>query len=134
MKFSDFTAYAGELSLYLAAVGFLLSPPGDMAGMAIFLAVCLLAESACALWGKRKGIVPYLPLLLLVPFFLTAQTIRELLRPAPVLILLLLRCRAKRWRMEYYSVRSLFQTGGVISTHSGPGGFGICGFSDQAQN
>ena len=114
MKFSDFTAYAGELCLYLAAVGFLLSPPGDMAGMAIFLAVCLLAESACTLWGKRKGIVPYLPLLLLVPFFFTAQTIRELLRPAPVLILLLLRCRARRWRMEYYSVRSLFQTGGVI--------------------
>lgn len=116
MRLTDFTAFAGEICLYMSVVGVLLSGPGEGGRALLFAAVSLLSESACALCRDRRGAVRYLPALLMLPFFLTARSIAEALLPAPVLMLILLRCHTGQWRAEYYTVRTLFKAGGVICT------------------
>lgn len=114
MRLTDFTAFAGEICLYMSTVGFLLSGPGGIRRMLVCAAVSLLAESACALCGARRGPARYLPALIMIPLFRTASSIAAALLPVPVLMLILLRCSAGYWRAEYYTVRKLFLVGGTL--------------------
>lgn len=114
MRLTDFTAFTGEICLYMSVVGFFLSGPGGIQRTLVCAAVSLLAESACMLCRKWRGAARYLPALLMIPLFLTARSIATTLLPAPALMLILLRCYVRQWRAEYYTVRRLFVVGSIL--------------------
>lgn len=114
MRLTDITVFTGEICLYMSVAGFLLSGPGGIRRTLVCAAVSLLAESACALCRDWRGAARYLPALIMLPLFWTARSVAAALQPVPVLMLILLRCSAKQWGAEYYTVRKLFLAGGIL--------------------
>lgn len=113
MMLTDFTAFAAELCLYMSTVGFMLSLQARIGndGMVLHTIVMLLSEFSCALCKDRKGTVRYLPALIMAPLFVAARSIPAAMLPVPVLLLVMMRCRARRWKAEYYTIRTLFTVG-----------------------
>lgn len=116
MILTDWIAFAAEICLYMSTVGFMLSLPAynGNGGMLLCAVVMLLAECCCALCRDWRGAARYLPALIMAPIFGAARSVPAIMLPAPVLFLILMRCRARRWNAEYYTVRSLFQIGCAV--------------------
>lgn len=116
MMLTDLLAFAAEVCLYMSTVGFTLSllVYSGNGGMILCAVLMLLAESCCALCRSWRGAARYLPALIMAPLFGMARSVPAVMLLAPVLLLILMRCRARRWKAEYYTVRNLFKVGCAV--------------------
>ena len=115
MIFSDYIALIGDFCYYAATVGFVVRLCGNTASPLLLIVCYLLSITAFLLLRKVKNVLRFAPLLLLLPDFLCCGgSAAGLIWPIPLVVLLLLRAWSGSWSAEYARTRTIFKIALIV--------------------
>lgn len=115
MSLVDVTAFAAELCLYMASVGYYAAIFGSTLSPMWYFGVFFVCGALCSLL-RKKGVLRFVPLALMALAFVGAESIPAVILPIPAVFMLWLKAKNRAWLAGQDRARSMFSLGfGVLA-------------------
>lgn len=114
ITFSGLCQYFSEITLYLATIRFVFGLIGEIQAPWPVAGIFLAAGIVSAFFSRFKGFAAYLPLALVIPAFVMARSVTDMVCLAPLAVLLFFHIKRRRWNCDGVVLQGSLKAGLLI--------------------